>query len=250
MRGLYPTRTRFAGVFACLFTLGLVVASCGDDTDTTPRTAEQLAASLLAPTDLTGTWTPHPPPDQAPDQAPDEALIDGVVSDEQQDMLPRMDLCDRASDTAREAVSALQWKAFRQLDLTADDPIDPPGDRSGHIVFAQEFLTSGDVDAITASFDQIRVGSDACLGDFPAGEEGPSTAATMAMPSLGDDRFAVLTTMGEAGGWAVWRMHQMVVRKGSTLMAFLVVEIHSTDTEPLYSNDDIAALVAAAVDQL
>jgi hypothetical protein len=29
-----------------------------------------------------------------------------------------------------------------------------------------------------------------------------------------------------------------------------VVEIHSTDTEPLYSNDDIAALVAAAVDQL
>ncbi len=246
MRGLYLTRTRFAGVFACLFTLGLVVASCGDDTDTTPRTAEQLAASLLAPTDLTGTWTPH----QAPDQAPDEASIDGVVSDEQQDMLPRMDLCDKASDSAREAVSALQWKAFRQLDLTVDDPIDPPADRSGHIVFAQEFLTSGDIDDITASFDQIRVGSDACLGDFPAGEEGPSTAATMVMPSLGDDRFAVLTTMGEAGGWAVWRLHQMVVREGSTLMAFLVVEIHSTDTEPLYSNDDIAALVAAAVGQL
>jgi len=246
MRGTYPTRKRSAGVFACLFTLGLVVASCGDDTDTTPRTAQQLAGSLLAPADLTGTWTPH----QAPDQAPDEASIDGVVSDEQQDMLPRMDLCDKASDSAREAVSALQWKAFRQLDLTVDDPIDPPDDRSGHIVFAQEFLTSGDIDDITASFDQIRVGSDACLGDFPAGEEGPSTAATMVMPSLGDDRFAVLTTMGEAGGWAVWRMHQMVVRKGSTLMAFLVVEIHSTDTEPLYSNDDIAALVAAAVDQL
>jgi hypothetical protein len=233
-------------VFACLFTLGLVVASCGDDTDTTPRTAQQLAGSLLAPADLTGTWTPH----QAPDQAPDEASIDGVVSDEQQDMLPRMDLCDKASDSAREAVSALQWKAFRQLDLTVDDPIDPPADRSGHIVFAQEFLTSGDIDDITASFDQIRVGSDACLGDFPAGEEGPSTAATMVMPSLGDDRFAVLTTMGEAGGWAVWRLHQMVVREGSTLMAFLVVEIHSTDTEPLYSNDDIAALVAAAVGQL
>jgi hypothetical protein len=233
-------------VFACLFTLGLVVASCGDDTDTTPRTAQQLAGSLLAPADLTGTWTPH----QAPDQAPDEASIDGVVSDEQQDMLPRMDLCDKASDSAREAVSALQWKAFRQLDLTVDDPIDPPADRSGHIVFAQEFLTSGDIDDITASFDQIRVGSDACLGDFPAGEEGPSTAATMVMPSLGDDRFAVLTTMGEAGGWAVWRLHQMVVREGSTLMAFLVVEIHSTDTEPLYGDDDIAALVAAAVDQL
>lgn len=225
----------------CLLVIG--ATACGDDeADTTPRTAEQLAASLLAPTDLTGTWTPH--------QAPDEASIDGVVSDEQQNMLPRMDLCDKASDSAREAVSAVQWKAFRQLDLTVDDPIDPPDDRSGHIVFAQEFLTSGDLDDITATFDQLRVGMDACLGEFPAGDEGPSTAATLVVPSVGDDRSAVLTTMEEAGGWAVWRLHQMVVREGSTLMAFLVVEIHSTDTEPLYGDDEVAALVSAAVGQL
>jgi hypothetical protein len=243
MRGLSATGA--ALLITCVLVVG--ATACGsDESDTTPRTAEQLAASLLAPTDLTGTWAPH----QAPDQAPDEASIDGVVSDEQQNMLPRMDLCDKASDTAREAVSTLQWKAFRQLDLTVDDPIDPPDDRSGHIVFAQEFLTSGNIDDITASFDQIRVGSGACLGDFPAGEEGPSTAATMVMPSLGDDRFAVLTTMGEAGGWAVWRLHEMVVREGSTLMAFVVVEIHSTDTEPLYDDDAVAAFVSAAVDQL
>ena len=225
----------------CLLVIG--ATACGDDeADTTPRTAEQLAASLLAPTDLTGTWTPH--------QAPDEASIDGVVSDEQQNMLPRMDLCDKASDSAREAVSAVQWKAFRQLDLTVDDPIDPPDDRSGHIVFAQEFLTSGDLDDITATFDQLRVGMDACLGEFPAGDEGPSTAATLVVPSVGDDRSAVLTTMDEAGGWAVWRLHQMVVREGSPLMAFLVVEIHSTDAEPLYGDDEVAALVSAAVGQL
>jgi hypothetical protein len=144
----------------------------------------------------------------------------------------------------------VQWKAFRQLDLTVDDPIDPPDDRSGHIVFAQEFLTSGDLDDITATFDQLRVGMDACLGEFPAGDEGPSTAATLVVPSVGDDRSAVLTTMDEAGGWAVWRLHQMVVREGSTLMAFLVVEIHSTDTEPLYGDDEVAALVSAAVGQL
>jgi hypothetical protein len=243
MRSLSATGA--ALLATCLLVIG--ATACGDDeADTTPRTAEQLAASLLAPTDLTGTWTPH----QAPDQAPDEASIDGVVSDEQQNMLPRMDLCDKASDSAREAVSAVQWKAFRQLDLTVDDPIDPPDDRSGHIVFAQEFLTSGDLDDITATFDQLRVGMDACLGEFPAGDEGPSTAATLVVPSVGDDRSAVLTTMDEAGGWAVWRLHQMVVREGSTLMAFLVVEIHSTDTEPLYGDDEVAALVSAAVGQL
>jgi hypothetical protein len=33
-------------------------------------------------------------------------------------------------------------------------------------------------------------------------------------------------------------------------MAFLVVEIHSTDTEPLYGDDEVAALVSAAVGQL
>ena len=239
MRSLSATGA--ALLATCLLVIG--ATACGDDeADTTPRTAEQLAASLLAPTDLTGTWTPH--------QAPDEASIDGVVSDEQQNMLPRMDLCDKASDSAREAVSAVQWKAFRQLDLTVDDPIDPPDDRSGHIVFAQEFLTSGDLDDITATFDQLRVGMDACLGEFPAGDEGPSTAATLVVPSVGDDRSAVLTTMDEAGGWAVWRLHQMVVREGSTLMAFLVVEIHSTDTEPLYGDDEVAALVSAAVGRL
>lgn len=239
MRGLFATGATLLA--ACVLVVG--ATACDDEkADTTPRTAEQLAASLVAPTDLTGTWTPH--------RAPDEAAIDGVISDAQQDMLPRMDLCDKASDAAREAVSEVRWKAFRQLDLTVDDPIEPPDDRSGHIVFAQEFLTSGDLDDITATFDQIRVGADACLGDFPAGEEGPGTAATMAMPSVGDDRFAVLTTMEEAGAWATWRIHQMVVRNGSTLMALLVVEIHSTDTEPQFGDSELAALVDAAISRL
>ncbi len=238
MRSTHARRVALvaAGVLALGFT------GCGDDADTTPRTDEQLAGALLTPTDLAGTWAPH--------QAPDEAAIDGVVTDAQQEMVPRMDLCDRASDAARDVASGLQWKAFRQLDLAVDDPIKPPDDRSGHIVFVQEFLTSGDIDDITVTFDQIRVGMDACLGDFPADEEGPGTAATMGAPEVGDDRVAVLTTMGEAGGWATWRMHQVMVRKGSTLIAFLLVEIHSTDVEPLYSADEVGAMVDTALAQL
>ena len=238
MRGTKPTRA----LFAALCTLGLAAAACGDEADATPRTAEQLATALVEPADLTGAWTPH--------EAPVGADIDGVVTDEQQDLLPGLELCDRATDAAREAASGLRWKAFRQLDLTVDDPIDTPSDRSGHIVFVQEFLTSGDIDDITSSFDQIRVGMDACLGDFPAGEEGPGTAATLDVPAMGDDRVAVLTTMQESGGWAVWRLHQVMVRDGSTLLGFLVVEIHSTDVAPLYSADDVAALVDTALAQL
>lgn len=233
--------TTWLTALAATGVLVLGTAACADDPDASPQTAEQLATALVGPGDLAGTWTPH--------TAPDEAAIDGVVTADQQDMLPRLELCDQASEAARAAAADLQWKAFRQLDLAVDDPIDPP-DRSGHIVFVQEFLTSGDTDTITATFDQLRVGMDACLGDIPAGEEGPATAATMVMPRAGDDRFAVRTVMEEAGGWAMWRMHQLVVRSGSTLMTLLVVEIHSTDVDPLVTDDAIAAMVDTAVEQL
>ena len=33
---------------------------------------------------------------------------------------------------SRAAVDALRWKAFRQLDLTDEDPIEPPDDQTGH----------------------------------------------------------------------------------------------------------------------
>lgn len=242
MRGLSAIGAALAAVGALV--IGL--AACGEADTAAPLTAEQLAAALVTPDDFDGTWTRH--------VAPDEAAIDGVVSDAQQELLPRVDLCDQASQAARDTTNGIEWKAFRQLDLTVDNPLDPP-DRSGHIVFAQEFLTSGDLDTITATFDQFRVGMDACLGDFPAGDEGPSTAATMLLPSLGDDRFAVLTViqesgMGEAGGWAEWRLHQMVVRDGSTLLGLLVVEIRSNDVEPLFTADDVGAMARTALDHL
>lgn len=227
--------------------LALVVlfAACGsDDTSTAPPTDDALAASLLTVDDIEGDWTINLPPD-----AP-ESAASGVVPEELRDQLNGLEMCEAASDTSRAAVEGLRWQAFRQLDLTVDDPIEPP-DRSGHMIFVQEYLTSADSDEIAATFTALRDGMQACLGDLPAGEEGPGTAASMAVPEVGDDRYGVLMLVEEAGGWAQWRLHNTLVRRGPVLMLMLVVEITAGEgTEPDYSVDDVSQFITTAVDKL
>ena len=146
---------------------GLVLlASCASER---PSAAE-LADSLITVTDLEGEWSIDPGPD-------DGAAVSssGVVTDEERELLPRPDLCPDASTEARGVVDGLEWQAFRQLNETVDDPIDPPLDREGRIVFVQEFLLAADQNDLEADFDLLRAGHDACVGDIPAGEEGPGT---------------------------------------------------------------------------
>ena len=88
-------------------------------------TPEQLASVLVTEDDFDGEWTVNVPPDA-------EDGVSGVVPAEQQEMLPRIDFCDKASEESRAAAKALRWQAFRQLDQTEDDPIDmAAGDRVG-----------------------------------------------------------------------------------------------------------------------
>jgi hypothetical protein len=56
-------------------------------------------------------------------------------------------LCGRA----RSARGRTDWMAARQIDLAVDDPIEPPDDRTGHLVFVQQFLTSGNPDELAAA---------------------------------------------------------------------------------------------------
>lgn len=222
----------------------LVLGGCGSDgADEAVSTAEQLASSLVEAEDYDGTWTVNLPPD-----VPEEAES-GVVPEELQDSLPSVELCDAASAESIAAVEGLKWKAFRQLDLAAEDPIEPPNDRTGHMIFVQEFLTSAEPGEVEATFDLVRDGMEACLGDLPAGEEGPGTAEVMTVPDVGDDRYGVLALVEEAGGWAEWRLHSTLVRQGSVLMSFVVVEI-TAGVEPMYSVDDVSEFVKTAVDKL
>lgn len=222
----------------------LSVAGCGDGTSgAAPPTAEQLASSLVTADDYDGEWTV--------DSGPDDSATppSGVVPPELQDMLPRLELCEAAGARSRAAADGLRWKAFRQLDLTEEDPIAPPGDRKGHMVFVQQFLTSGEPAEIERTFDLLRDGMKACLGDIPAGEEGPGTAKAMAVPRVGDDRYGVLTIIQEAGGLAQWRLHNTVVRQGAVMMLIDVVDIRA-GVAPLYSIDEVGTFVTRAVGKL
>ena len=235
-------------VLRVLGVLGLsaaaVLAGCGDDQDT-PPTAEQLAAQLVTVDSFDGDWTINQGPDDGTD------MTSGVIPEDQRDMLPTVELCDAASPEAQDAAESLTWMAFRQLDLDEDDPIDPPNDRTGHMVFVQQFLTSGDSEELAATFELLRSGSAACFGPIEAGEEGPGQAEAMAMPEVGDARFGVLTTIEEAGGWAEWRLYNAFVLDDDVLMSFLVVDIRAgDDLEPYYSTDDIDTMISIAADSM
>lgn len=208
-------------------------------------TPEQLAAVLVRPDDYEGQWTVNVPPDS-------QAAVPGVVTEEQQKMLPRIELCDDASAESRSAAEALHWQAFRQLDQSETDPIDmAPGDRVGHMIFVQQFLMSGDPAEVESTFEALRDGMQACQGPIPAGEEGPGTTGPMTVPDVGDDRYGDLTTMEEAGGGAQWLLHNSLVRQGSVLMDLQVVDIVMGEgVEPAFTTENIGTFVTTAVDKL
>lgn len=225
-----------------LATAGLVVGglACGSDEVTVP-TADELAADLVDAGTYDGSWNVSVPDG--------ESAIDGVVTAEMLEMLPRMDLCEAAGAEARALVGELPWMAFRQIDLAVDDPIDPPADRTGHMVSVQEFLISGEPDELAATFTTLRDGATACLGEIPAGEEGPGFAEELALPAVGDDRYGALMTIDEAGGWAEWRLHVALVRDGAVLMWLTILDIRA-GVDPFYTVDEIGRMVETAVDLL
>jgi hypothetical protein len=232
---------------ALLVTGGVIAAlaggACGggDDTESVP-TADELAAVLLAPDDLGEGWSVSVPDDDV------DVDLSGVVTDEMRDLLPRFELCPDASDEAQAAATGLDWDAFMQLELETGDPIQPPDDRTGHMIFLQEYLLADDATTTTETFDLLRDGLEACLGEIEAGEEGPGYADTMDVPDLGDDSYGVLTTVEEAGGWAEWRLHQVVVRDGPVLMSVVVTDIRAGDgVEPYFTIDAVGDIAQTAV---
>ena len=245
-------RHRVAVVAAAAFLCG--IAGCGGEEEAAPvpsaeeavpvPSADELAAALLSTEDLPGVWVVNPGPE-------DGALpASGVVPEEVRDLLPRLELCPAASVEARAAAAALQWQAFRQLDQEEDDPIEPPADRSGHLVFVQEFLAAAEPAVTEGRFTSLRDGMAACLGELPAGDEGPGVAEEMPLPDLGDDRYGVRTTLEEQGGDAEWLFHQVFVREGAVLLVVDVVDIRMGEVEPLFTRADVDAIAATAVDRL
>jgi hypothetical protein len=223
---------------------GSLLVSCGGNDDSVP-TADELSAMLMAPDDIAGEWSVFTGP-QGGDEQIDPS---GILTEEQRELVPSFDLCDEAGDEALAAAESLRPVVFRQMDLTTEDDIDPPFDRSGHLIFSQQFLYSGDPDEMRRAFEVVRSGMIACLGEMPAGEEGPGFSEEIAVPQVGDDRFGVLMTIEEAGGWAEWHIREVLLRDGPILMKFVIVDIRA-DTDPYFSNEDFGEMLRTAAEKL
>ena len=221
--------------------VGGVACGGGDDEVVVP-TAADLAEDLIDVDTFDGDWTVNVPPGV-------EDAESGIVTDEMQEMLPSLDLCDEATDASRAAAESVEWMAFRQIDLQVDDPIEPPDDRSGNMVFVQEFLIAGEPSEIEELFELLRDGTEACLGEIPAGEEGPGVSEEIELPDIGDDRFGALNVFTEAGDWAEWRIHGGLIRDTTVLAMITVIDIRA-DADPYYTPDQVGDMMATAVELL
>lgn len=235
-------RVRNVMVGSLLFGLSVFV-SCGGD-ESIP-TADDLSGMLLVASELEGEWVLFNGP-QGGDEMVDPS---GILTEEQRELVPSFDFCDTASDEAKAVAESLRPFVFRQLDLTTDDEIDPPFDRSGHMIFLQQFLYADDPDVITKSFDLVREGTTACFGVIPADEEGPGLAEELEVPDIGDDRFGVLITIEEAGGWAEWHIQEAFVFDGPILMRLVLVDIRAGD-DPYFTTEEFGAMVTTAAAKL
>jgi hypothetical protein len=204
------------------------------------RSAEELAELLLTEEDLSGDWTLNMGPDGAALPA------SGVITDVEREMLPQVELCAEAGQAALDAIDSLKWQGFRQLDRVVDDPIDPPADREGHMEFAQQFLMSADPDDLESAFSDVATGYVECLGDVPAGEEGPGTITEVEIEPVGDQRIATLAQIEEAGGGGMWNIYSVLVRKGAVLMSITAVDIVLGELEMDMDLTDLNAMLSAA----
>jgi hypothetical protein len=247
-------RTRRTGLVAVL--LGLVLAGCGqgstpaEQADIDTATPEGLAAALVTPADLGANWSVTQMPDFP------ELSDTGIVSDEAQRMLPRMEPCDKAGDEEQAVADDLEWDAFRQLDLHTGTPTGSPSPGTPpvhHLVFAQEFLGSGTVDETEATYDALVSGGDACLGTekTPDGETVRTTGLTV--PDLGDASHgwrSVVTEPGPAGRTATWDLRQVLVRDGGVLLMAQVAEITTPGVDTVVDDAEVGSILGTMVDKL
>lgn len=248
------TGSRRIGLAGAL--LALTLSGCGQDS--TPRepsateavTPERIASALVVETDLGADWSVTRMPDFP------ELSETGVVSDEVQEMLPRMQPCEKADAEAQSVAEDLEWDAFRQLDLATGTPTGSPSPGTPpvhHLVFVQEFLASGEADATGATYDALVAGGDACLGTevTPDGEKVRTTGLTVA--GLGDESHGwrnLVIEPGPAGRSATWDLRQVLVRDGGVLLMAQVAEITTPGVSTVLDDAKVESILQTMVDKL
>jgi hypothetical protein len=236
--------------------LSLALAGCGgqdevgqDSAGSGPPTPEELAAALVAPDDLGPGWSVTRMPDSEIDET-------GVVSEEDAAMLPQVQFCEKAGDAAVQAAEDLRWHAFRQVELDTGAPTEPPSPGAPpvhHLVFVQEFLTSGAEDEMTTTYAGLVAGNAACLGKQTAPDGETVRTTRLDVPDLGDSSYGwrdLATEPGPPANRAVWNLRQVLVRDGEVLMMATIAEIASPGVTTVIDDAEAASIMTTMADEL
>jgi len=206
-----------------------------------------MAKALLANDDLAGEWTLN-----LGTKAQDQERLpeSGVLSDEQRRMLPTVHLCEEADAVAQKAADTLHWDVYRQLDKKVADPVDVPRDRVGNLVFVQESMLAGNRSTLARTLNDLFPGIESCLGEIPAGEEGPGRSEKITLSTRADQQIAVLYTVEEAGGAGTWHVYNAILRKGSVVMSVMATDITLGGVEDELDVEEFESIVRTALEKL
>ena len=246
-------RTR---IFGAALAFSLVLAGCGDDTesttspdgDATRTPASQAAGAVPDPAQLAGMlttadalgvgWVEQPPPGDVAVETP------GVVPEEERGNLPRPEFCDAAPAESSQAADGLTWEAVRIFTLPLDE------DPRNHQVFVQEFLLADDESAIDTTYAALAEGFAACeaeetdYGDGVVGRNVPMPPTTLGTESIGVHE---LVEEPSPRGPAIWDLRSVFAHDGPVLVWLQLGDVRVGENVQPQIDDDVTEDILAAV---
>ena len=235
--------------------LSVALVGCGGDTsstspgdEVTPTTAGQPAGEVPAPGELAGMlvtaealgegWMEQPPPGDVGVETP------GVVPEQEQANLPRIEFCDAASDESREAAEGLRWQAARIFSVRL------PESPRDHQVFVQEFLLADEAEGVDGTYAAVAEGIADCAGeetDYGDGTIGRSSL--MPAVPLGWESVGVREIVEEPSprGPATWDLRGVFGHDGPVLVWLQMGEVRVGKAVAQYIDEDMTTSLVEAV---
>lgn len=212
--------------------VAVLLAACGGS-DAIP-TPEELVESLLTVEDLGPGW---------------QVEYSGPMTDEMRADPGAIDMCAEAESIVAPISAGRQstggWQADWQAALTSLDwhvaVFTLPVDREdAQPVSLGQGIVTGDPDQIEAIYTALSEGYRRCLSIPPPADE-HVTAAELALPDIGSERFGWVLRMGDEDRWDIrW----IILRNGPVLMTITENEIITGDN--ILSDQQIADIMQTA----
>jgi len=250
---------RRTAILAATLAFSLALAGCDDtdsttspDADASRTTTSQAAGEMPDPGELAGMlvtaealgegWREQSPPDSAGVETP------GVVPEEQQQSLPRIQFCDAASAESKQAAEELAWQAARIFVMELDE------DPRNHQVFVQEFLLADDETTVDATYAALAQGIAACEGEETDYGDGVTGRSSLMPPTtLGTESVGVNDVVEEPSprGPAIWDLRNVIAHDGPVLVSLQIGDVRvGQDVQPQIDDDVTQSIVAAADDAM